>query len=61
MSPAHPTEKKFEDHIEQHLLKTGYQKAKPEDYDRDLCLIPTEVVAFVRDTSYVQIWCMKKN
>jgi type I restriction enzyme R subunit len=50
MSPAHPTEKKFEDHIEHHLLKTGYEKAKPEDYDRDLCLIPTEVVAFVRDT-----------
>jgi type I restriction enzyme, R subunit len=50
MSSAHPTEKKFEDHIEKCLLKTGYKKAKPEDYDRDLCLIPTEVVAFVRDT-----------
>lgn len=50
MSPAHPTEKKFEDHIEQHLLKTGYKKAKPEDYDRDLCLIPAEVIAFVQDT-----------
>ena len=50
MNPAHPARKKFEDYIKQQLLKTGYQKAQPEDYDRELCLIPAEVVAFVRDT-----------
>ncbi len=50
MTPAHPTEKKFEVHIEAHLLASGYIKGQSADYDRELCLIPTEVIAFISAT-----------
>ena len=45
-----PTEKRFEEHIEAHLLDSGYRKLAPTTYDCDLCLIPDEVIGFVRDT-----------
>ncbi len=49
------TEKRFEDHIEHFLTTTvsgglSYHSVHHTGYDRDLCLIPTEVVAFVQDT-----------
>jgi len=44
------TEKKFEEHIEEHLLNSGYHKRRPEDYDKDLCLIPKEVIRFIQAT-----------
>jgi type I restriction enzyme R subunit len=47
MTPAHPTEKRFEEHIEKHLLASGYRQGKPADCDRELCLIPAEVIAFI--------------
>jgi len=50
MTPAHPTEKRFEEHIEKQLLASGYHKGQPADYDRELCLIPAEVVAFIEAT-----------
>jgi type I restriction enzyme R subunit len=50
MPPAHPTEKRFEDHIEQHLLASGYRQGKPADYDKTLCLIPNEITAFIQAT-----------
>jgi len=50
MTPAHPTEKRFEDHIEGHLLASGYHKGASPDYDRELCLIPAEVIAFIEAT-----------
>ncbi len=41
----------FEDHIEQHLLgEKGYRKISPNEYDKALCLIPSEVMAFLEDT-----------
>ncbi|AQQ71173.1 Type-1 restriction enzyme R protein [Limihaloglobus sulfuriphilus] len=43
-------EQDFEQHIEDYLLSSGYIKRSPVDYDRDLCLIPDEVIAFIRDT-----------
>ena len=43
-------EQDFEDHIEAHLLGSGYFKRDPTDYDKDLCLIPEEVVQFIQDT-----------
>ncbi|KAF5436641.1 type I restriction enzyme, R subunit [Candidatus Methanophagaceae archaeon] len=44
------TERKFEEHIEHHLLNSGYHKCRPEDYDKDLCLIPEEVIRFIQTT-----------
>ena len=43
-------EQDFEDHIEAHLLGSGYIKKNTVDYDKELCLIPEEVVQFIQDT-----------
>lgn len=50
MSPAHPTEKRFEDHITDHLVASGYTQRQPSSYDKALCLIPDDVIAFVQAT-----------
>lgn len=44
------TEQNFEEHIEENLLKSGYLKGFPEVYDRQLCLIPSEVIIFIQET-----------
>ena len=40
----------FEEHIEAHLLASGYHPRAPEDYDKDLCLIPDETLPFIQAT-----------
>lgn len=50
MSPRNYLEQDFEEHIEEHLLKSGYHKRQPEDYDKDLCLIPDEVIRFIQSS-----------
>ncbi len=50
MTPQTYLEQDFEEHIEQHLLNSGYIKCKPTDYDKDLCLIADEAIAFIKDT-----------
>ena len=49
--PVDISEKNFEAQIE-HVLRNrhGYHKRLPEDYDRHLCLIPTDVIDFIRGT-----------
>jgi len=49
MTPRY-TERDFEDHIEEHLLDSGYQSGDPAAYDKELCLIPEEVIAFIQAT-----------
>ena len=44
------TEQNFEDHIEQHLNRSGYQSLQSTDYDKSLCLISDETLQFIRDT-----------
>ena len=43
-------EENFEDHIEGHLNRSRYHSRQPALYNKDLCLIPTEMVRFIRDT-----------
>lgn len=50
MSTQRYTEASFEDHVVGHLMATGTTLLPPEAYDRDLVLLPAEVVAFVRAT-----------
>lgn len=50
MSPQHPTEKKFEDHIEDSLNKSGYQSIQPELYDKELCLLPSVLSKFIQSS-----------
>ncbi|MHA1290989.1 MAG: hypothetical protein ACTSPB_26710, partial [Candidatus Thorarchaeota archaeon] len=50
MTPQKYTEQNFEEHIEEHLLASGYQKRLPEQYSKELCLIPEDVLGFVKAT-----------
>lgn len=43
-------EQDFEGHIEQHLLSSQYEQLHPHDYDKDLCLVPDEVIEFIKNT-----------
>ena len=44
------TEEKFEDHIEAHLNQSDYQSLLSSDYDKSLCLIPNEILQFIKNT-----------
>ena len=50
MTPQHPTEKKFEDHIEKSLKQNGYSSVTSEHYDKELCLIPSKLLEFIKST-----------
>lgn len=47
---SNPSEKRFETHIEKSLNQQGYSSIHFNEYDRTLCLIPKEVIGFVRKT-----------
>jgi type I restriction enzyme R subunit len=48
--PSNYLEIHFEEHIEAHLLATGYHACPPGDYDKELCLLPAETIAFIQAT-----------
>ena len=50
MSGLSPTEKKFEEHIEDHLKTVGYSTTHFSEYDRNLCLIRDHVIDFIKRT-----------
>lgn len=50
MSGLSPTEKKFEEHIEDHLKTVGFSSLHFSEYDRNLCLIRNQVIDFIRNT-----------
>ncbi len=45
-----PTEKRFETHIEEHLNRNGYTSIHYTEYDRKLCVIPSELIQFIQTT-----------
>ena len=50
MSDLKPTEKKFEDYIENHLNSAGYKTLHFSGYDRSRCLIRDDLIQFIRIT-----------
>lgn len=41
----------FEEHIEKYLVgQDKYIPVSPSEYDKELCLVPSEIIAFVKDT-----------
>lgn len=44
------TEERFEDHIEAHLNQSGYRSLQSTDYNKDLCLIPDDMLQFIQGT-----------
>ncbi|MEO5360686.1 MAG: type I restriction endonuclease [Nitrospirota bacterium] len=43
-------EQDFESHIEKNLLSSGYHRHEPDDYNRETCLIPKDMLSFVQET-----------
>lgn len=50
MSGLSPTEKRFEEHIEDNLKTVGYTTTHFSEYDRNLCLIRDHVIDFIKRT-----------
>ena len=50
MGGLSPTEKRFEEHIEDHLKTVGFSTLHFSQYDRNLCLIRDQVIDFIRST-----------
>ncbi len=50
MTPTTYREQDFEEHIEEHLLNSGYYKQESDNYNKDLCLISEELLQFVKAT-----------
>jgi len=50
MTPKNYLEQDFEEHIEEHLVSSGYSSLDPSIYDKKLCLIPTQLIGFLRET-----------
>ena len=48
MNDLHPTEERFESHIESELQSIGYQSRHHSGYDRSLCLARDDVIEFIR-------------
>ena len=44
------SEKDLETTIEQSLINSGYQSCKSKEYNKDFCLIPQDVLAFIQKT-----------
>ncbi len=44
------TETDFEDHIEQHLNRSGYRSLQSSHYNKSRCLIPSETLRFIQMT-----------
>lgn len=53
----------FEEHIEKYLTQTvkEYHAISASEYDKDFCLIPTEIIAFVKDTQPKQYEALQKQ
>jgi type I restriction enzyme R subunit len=50
MTPPTYLEQDFEDHIEHHLLGSGYHTLLPSEYDKENCFISTEVLQFIQSS-----------
>jgi type I restriction enzyme R subunit len=53
----------FEEHIENYLTNTvkEYKSVSPTLYDKELCVIPSEIIAFIKDTQPKQYQALEKQ
>ena len=61
MTPIKYTEQNFEEHIEEHLLSSRYQKRLPEEYNKDMCLLSEDVLGFIKATQPKQYENLEKQ
>jgi type I restriction enzyme R subunit len=45
-TPVELSEKGFEEYVEEHLLKSGYIKGNPDDYNKEFALILNSFLNF---------------
>jgi len=50
MTPQNYLEQDFEEHIEEHLVASGYSSLALTTYDKTLCLIPAQLIEFIQET-----------
>ena len=50
MTPKNYLEQNFEEHIEEHLVSSGYSSLDPSTYDKTLCIIPSDLIKFIQET-----------
>lgn len=50
MNPRNYLEVDFEEHIEEQLRGSGYHIIPPAEYDKALCLIPSQLIEFIKET-----------
>jgi len=50
MTPKNYTEQDFEEHLEEHLVSSGYSSLDHTTYDKILCLIPSQLIGFIQET-----------
>jgi len=55
------TEQNFEEHIEENLLNSGYHQQDTEKYDKNLCLIPEEIITFIQSSQPDEFEGLKKQ
>ena len=62
MGRAHSelTENKFEEHIEDYLLNSGYIKGNPKDYDKEFAVDTTQLFKFLEDTQPEKLQKLKE-
>ena len=59
-----PSETRFEQHIEAALQQHGYRPQVHTAYDKNLCQLPTELIAFIKNTqqvAYDKLWTQLKG
>ena len=49
-TPEELLEKGFEEYIEEHLLKNGYVKGSPDDYNKEFAIDTKLLFGFLEDT-----------
>lgn len=50
MTPKNYLEQDFEEHIEEHLVQSGYTSSDSSIYDKTLCIIPAQLIGFIQET-----------
>ena len=49
MTPRY-LEQDFEEHIEEHLIQSGYSSLNSTTYDKTLCLVPSQLIEFIQES-----------
>ena len=55
------TERNLEDHIENNLLNTGFKSLSHNDYNRENCIVPIDLIGFIKETQITNYERLKEQ